>query len=729
MKNIILLGLTILFIGCNQKDQIKKAYSYPIVPSKPTAETYFDTTITDEYRNLENLKDELVDDWFKKEALFTDSILNTISGREGLIQKMKSYDQRKTALAWSVKVTENDQYFFLKQKADENVPRLFYRKSFDSEDELLFDAKDFKPRSGNTYIINYIQPSWDGSYIALAMSHSGAEISEMAIIDMKTRKILPQIISHCWPSDGGGVSWLPDNSGFMYLHYPEIDHTSDRFLKDMKSVLYKIGDNPEDLNVIFSRETHPDLGIAPEDFPIASLISKNDNYLIGYIGGATAYGDAYFAEVKDLHLQSKIQWKPLYKKEDKVDKVIFEGDDIIFTSAKNSPQFQLLETTMANLNIDKAAVLSNQKQDEVIRTFGLTSDGIYYSTINNGVQGKLYNIKDGFEKEIKLPRISGRLNFWTKGKDFSDLWISSAGWKNEYIRYQYDSKTNTFSEANLVPKANYPEFDDLIVKEALVTAHDGEKIPLSIIHKKDIQLNGEIPTLLLGYGSYGISYRPFFSATRLTWVDEGGIFCIAHVRGGGEKGDQWYQNGKKTKKPNTWKDLISCTEYMINEGYTSNSKTVIHGGSAGGILIGRAMTERPDLFAVAIPEVGMMNPLRNENTPNGPNNTKEFGISKDPVECKALIEMDAYLHIEKGVKYPATFITTGMNDPRVIAWQPGKFAAKLQAYNGSDKPILFDVDYESGHGIGDSKLKEFEQLANVYSFAFWQTGHTDYQPK
>jgi prolyl oligopeptidase len=253
------------------------------------------------------------------------------------------------------------------------------------------------------------------------------------------------------------------------------------------------------------------------------------------------------------------------------------------------------------------------------------------------------------------------------------------------------------------------------------------EIPLSvIIHKKNISLKGKHPTLLYGYGNYGISIQPFFSPTWLTWVEEGGVLCIAHVRGGGEKGDAWYQAGTKAEKPNSWKDLISCTEYMIREGYTSKDKTIIYGGSAGGIVIGRAMTESPDLFAVAIADVGIMNALRFEHTPNGPNNTKEFGTSRDSAECMALLEMDAYLHIKSGTPYPATLITTGMNDPRVIAWQPGKFAAKLQTENASDRPIIFFVDYESGHGQDDTKLKDFEQKANIFSFAFWQTGNSKY---
>ena len=183
----------------------------------------------------------------------------------------------------------------------------------------------------------------------------------------------------------------------------------------------------------------------------------------------------------------------------------------------------------------------------------------------------------------------------------------------------------------------------------------------------------------------------------------------------------------KTTKPNTWKDLIACTEYLISEEYTSPKKVAIYSASAGGILVGRAMTERPDLYAAVIPGVGCMNTLRGENSPNGPVNIPEFGTSQDSVECMALIEMDSYLHLQDGVEYPATLVTAGMNDPRVIAWQPAKFAARLQAANASGKPILFWADYDAGHGMGNTKSKQFESLADVMSFALWQTGHPGFK--
>jgi prolyl oligopeptidase len=494
----------------------------------------------------------------------------------------------------------------------------------------------------------------------------------------------------------------------------------------MKSVLYKIGDDPEKLNVILSAETNPELNIAEEDFPIVNLINKNDKYLIGYIGGASAYSDAYFTRISDIRTGNLI-WKPLYKKELKIYNGFFKSDEYVYMTANNSPNFKIASIKVEQPDFNNPEILVNENKDEVVDDFYITSDGMYYVRTINGVEAKLYYYNGKNEKNIELPKRAGRIRLSCKGIEYPDIWINTAGWTYDYQRFRYDQNNDEFVEENLVPTGSFPEFEDFVVKEVLVKSYDGEEVPLSIIHKKNIEMNGMNPTLLYGYGSYSYSLNPWFSRAFLTWVDEGGIFCLAHVRGGGEKGDAWHYGGFKQTKYNTWKDLIACTEYMINEGYTSNKHTIINSASAGGILIGRAMTERPDLFAVAIAEVGVMNMLRFEETPNGPNNTKEFGTVKDSSECMALIEMDSYLKIRKGENYPATLITTGMNDPRVIAWQPAKFAAKLQAFNGSNNPIIFQVDYESGHGINDIKLKQFEQTANIFSFAFWQTGNKKYK--
>ena len=392
---------------------------------------------------------------------------------------------------------------------------------------------------------------------------------------------------------------------------------------------------------------------------------------------------------------------------------------------KNAPNGQIRSIKIGKESIGESTLLVDTKADAVIGDFALTNEGLYFTRTKNGVESKLYLLQEGKEINIPLPQPAGSIRLISKGDRYSDISIITTGWLNAETRYKYVNKQ--LIEDNLSPLASYPEFEDFVVKEVLIKSHDGEEVPLSIIHKKGIELNGQHPTLMKGYGSHNIPLNPFFAPYRRLWVAQGGIYCIAHVRGGGEKGEEWYQAGRKTTKPNTWKDFIACTEYLISENYTCPEKMAITGGSSGGILIGRAMTARPDLYAVAISEVGVMNTLRSEKSPNNHASIRDHGISTDPDECKALIEMDAYLQLQEGVKYPATLITAGMNDPRVSAWQPGKFAAKLQAYNASNKPTIFWVDYESGHGFGNTESQIIKRYANLYSFAFWQLGHPEYQ--
>ncbi len=694
-------------------------FNYPIAPSKPVTEDYFGTKITDHYRNLENLKDPAVQTWFKAQGVYAANIFDNIPGRDTLIKKMEDFRQRKAYFVSHNKVTRDDQCFFLKKQKGAETAQVFYRKNEQSEDELLYDPKDYKPETQRNYVVSNIVPSWDGRYLVIAITHSGLEIVELIILDMNTRKVLPQIITHCFSN----VTWFPNNNGFAYLHRPEIDVNSPDLWKDLKMVRYHIGDDPKDLNVFFSKDTHPQLEIGSSDFVSIRLFDPLDQYIVGHImkNSSSKKPAAYYTTVDEL-THGIPNWKPLLTADDQAGYGVLLNDTYVYPTIKNALNGQIRSITLGKESPRASTLLVDTKVDAKIDNFALTSEGLYFTRVKNGVESKLYQLIEGKEVEIPLPKPAGTIWLTSKGGRYADIWITTTGWLNAETRYKYTNKQ--LIEANLYPSAKYPEFEDFVVKEVLVKSHDGEEVPLSIIHKKGIELNGQHPTMLFGYGAHNISMKPGFgSITRLLWVAQGGIFCVAHVRGGGEKGEAWYQAGRKTNKPNTWKDFIACTEYLINENYTCSEKMAIAGGSSGGILVGRAMTERPDLYAVAISTVGVMNTLRLENSPNPGPGIRDNGISTDPIECAALIEMDAYLQLQEGVKYPATFLTVGMNDPRVPAWQPGKFAAKLQAYNASNKPSVFSVDYESGHGHGNIESQILKRFANMFSFAFWQLNH------
>jgi prolyl oligopeptidase len=304
--------------------------------------------------------------------------------------------------------------------------------------------------------------------------------------------------------------------------------------------------------------------------------------------------------------------------------------------------------------------------------------------------------------------------------------IASASWTRGGGLHSFDPANKTLTDTGLRPRGKFDDVEGYESVEVQVPSHDGVLIPLSILHKKGIALDGSHPTLVNGYGAYGMTMSVHFNPTNLAWLERGGVLAYAHVRGGGEFGKDWHRAGQKSTKPNTWKDFIACCEYLVQKGYTSPAKLAGVGGSAGGILIGRAVTERPDLFAAAILQVGCLDMLRMETTTNGVPNIPEFGTVTSKEGFDGLLAMSAYAHVVDGTKYPAVLLLHGINDPRVEPWMSAKMTARLQAATASGKPILFRVDYDAGHGIGSTREQHQQQLADQWAFLLWQMGENGF---
>lgn len=698
-----------------------------LAPSKPVTDKYFETNIVDEYRNLENVDDPQTLNWMRSQTAYTNSVLELIPKKDYYLQKRLEIDKRQGNSISHLKISANNKYFYLKKKGDEKVDKLYYRNGFSGKEELLYDPVHYKSSEPHhNFVINYISPSWDGSKIAISMSEKGNEIADVIIMDVKTKYIHPEIITNGAPATFDGIRWTDDNTGFFYVAFSVTDPKSKDFYRNTRTVLYRIGTDPNTIREVFSAKNNPELNITSDQFPMILNFDLEQDYYIGMVVDYQTYRKTYIIRKKDL-LEGKNNWKPLSDPSDKAKNLDIIKDQIIFQSSYNSPFVKLCKTSIKNPDFKNGEVLVPEKKDEIIKSYRITKDGIYYTTTKNGVEAKLYLYNEGKDNPIQLPFPSGNIELEINDEKSSDVWITCSGWANDEQRFKYNLKTNTFRPENLAPIAEYPEFKNIVVKEITVKARDGEEVPVSLIYNKDIIKNGQNPLLIDSYGSYGLSSTPFFAKTYLLWVNQGGMVAIAHVRGGGEKGDQWRLAGFKATKPNTWRDLIDCTEYLINEKYTSKEKVAIWGASAGGITVGRAMTERPDLFKVVIAEVGAMNILRDEATVNS--QPKEFGSAKDPEEFKGLLEMDAYQHIKKGVQYPATFITGGMNDQRVTPWMPTKFAAKLIADSASDNPVLLKIDFDGGHAANVPIAQRYANIGDMFEFALWQLGHPDYQPK
>ncbi|AXG72260.1 prolyl endopeptidase [Kordia sp. SMS9] len=718
-----LLGIIcIILISCTKESSFQR--TVPTNIQNNTTETYHGEEIADPFRPLENMKDSTILDWYKKEAQYAQNILQNISGRE----KFQTENNASNISISELTFTNDDHYYYLKKTTHETTAKLYSRHKIDGKEILVFNPENYQTTSNNTYYINYFNPSWDNSNIVISLSKNDEEISEMIILNTKTKKMHPQVIQNAWPAALGGVRWLADDSGFFYEYIPETNQDEDEYLKNIETVLYTIGSNPQQRNVYFSKKNNPEIQMNSGDFPEVFLQNPTDKYLFSNVSGASAYYEYYVTEYRNLY-NKKITWKPLFTQEDKVPFFYVIEDEVFFITANKASNFKICKTSLQNPNVQNPEVLVAEDPQATISDFVMTKQGLFFVKTKNGVASKLYKLQEGNIQEIPIPKPAGAIYLLSKGHDYEDLWIEISGWTTHEVRYKYNAADNTFVEESLYPSKNNKNYDDIIVEEVEVPSHDGELIPLSIIYHKDRQKNGNNPVLMRGYGTYAFSLTPEVDPLMMQWIDKGGIYAVTHVRGGGEKGDTWHKAGFKKTKPNTWKDFIACTEYLIDQNYTKPEKIAAWSSSAGGILIGRAITERPDLYAAAIVRVGKLNTLRSENTPNGLNGIKEYGTVKDANEFEYLLEMDAYQHIKKGEKYPAVLLTAGMNDTRVPAWQPGKFAAKMIQYNGANSPIIFNVDFKSGHGFDASSEKRSTELQDMLSFAFWQTGHKDFALK
>jgi prolyl oligopeptidase len=422
----------------------------------------------------------------------------------------------------------------------------------------------------------------------------------------------------------------------------------------------------------------------------------------------------YTAPVSALQ-EAKIPWVKVCDVEDEIDEYAVHGDDIYLLSHKGASHFKILKTSLKNPDVAHASVVV-PAGDGIIRSLATASDALYIRESLDGVYHVLRLSYDGTTPtEIPLP-FMGDAEFLGSDVRLPGLIFFLGSWTRGDRVCSYDPATNQVATTDIAPAGPYDNRDDVTSTEVKVPSYDGTLVPLSIIYRKDLKRDGTNPVWIDAYGAYGISIDPYFSRSALAWLDRGGVYAVAHVRGGGELGQDWYKGGYKLTKPNTWRDLIACGQYMIDEKYTSASRLGIDGGSAGGITMSRAVTERPDLFAAVCIEVGCCNALRMENSANGPNNIPEFGSTQTQEGFEDLYMMDGTQHVRAKTAYPAVLVTTGMNDPRVDSWEPGKMAAHLQAATTSGKPVILRVDFEGGHGIGASKKQAMEERADMFAF-------------
>ena len=705
------------FLSINLSAQLK----YPATPKVEVRETIFGTVYTDNYRWLENMKDPKVIAWFKAQAELSDSTMKNVSGRDELIAEWKKLDDLQPPTAFSISEAAG-RYFFQKRMPGEKMSKVYYRENLKGEDKLLFDPLTFIP--GKTLSVESITPSYDGKKLLIGYSEEGAEISTIRVMDVGTKKLLSDSIL----ATAGAGGWSFDNNSFFYMWINSADNMDINSRLNPKFKLHKLGtESVKDIDY-FSNTTYPELKIDAKSYPFTYLSEFEKKYIFAGQGTVQPEIIAYYAPISEFN-SPKINWKQLSTAEDMLVRgfEIFDGKIYAITH-KDAKNYRLVATDLKNPNWNKPEVIAAEKSrtlENLIR-----SKDLLILTYSDGISNFVYKYNPTTKEttEIKLP-YKGTTLFMNVDKKTNNFLVFMTSWTKPITQFLYNADTDQFSESPFNKAPQYPaDYKDLVSEEVEVKGHDGVMIPLSIIYKKGTKKDGSNVCLMESYGAYGISMSPYFNTRLNSLAVKGVVIAVPHVRGGSEKGQEWYKAGYKTTKPNTWKDFISCGEYMIAQGFTSKDKLAGTGTSAGGVLITRAITERPDLFAAAVCNVGVANAMRAEFSANGPVNTPEFGTIADEAESKALYEMDGMQHVKQGVKYPAVMCVGGWNDSRVAPWEPGKFAAAMQNATSSGKPVLLKINYDNGHFTEDKHVT-WANFADQYAFMMWNCGHPNFQLK
>ena len=696
----------------------------PVAPVRPVTETYFGTPVVDPYRYLEDLKDPAVQAYMKAQAAYTQDVLAKIPGREALLDRIHALGNADTRRGSVVR--RGQRFFYLLSEPGAQQPKLMVRDGLDGAERPLIDPGTMGQGSATHYALDYFAPSWDGRYVAYGLSTGGSEASTLHVLDTTTGRDLAE---HVARAHGSVVSWRPDNRSFFYFKFNPVtrDTPASETEYNARTFLHVLGqsEDGEGDAVVFGR------GVSKLDVPEGQA-----TYVLASPGSAYAVAAAnhnlddnpstYYVAPLATVTGAATPWKKFADVDDGISEVLLRGDTLYYLSRKDASHFRILSTPLARPDVKHPRVVVAESA-AIITNFRLAEDGIYYRA-RDGVNSKL--IRVGFDGSnphpVPLP-FEGNVFGPTTDPRVPGAIYNIQSWSKPPETLAYDPATDRSTDTGLVPPSKV-DASQLESKEVLVTSYDGTQVPLSIVYRKGMVLDGSHPTILDGYGSYGVVSESYFSAISIAWIERGGIFATAHVRGGGEYGEDWHRAGMMNTKINTVLDFIACGQYLVDQHYTTSGKLGGEGGSAGGITVGGGMTWRPDLFGVILDVVGISDTLRAETEPNGPPNVSEFGSTKTEAGFHGLYAMGAYEHVRDGVAYPAVMFVTGANDPRVAPWHMTKMAARLQAATSSGKPVLLRIDYDAGHGIGSNRSQREQTLADEWSFAFWQMGEAGFQP-
>jgi len=717
----MLLGLLVCVGSLSGPATAADAPTPPVAPIRPVTDNYFGTKVVDPYRWMEDRHAPEFLAWARGQNEYARATLAAIPSRGKLLQRIAALDGATTLisgmqLAPGILVYE-------KRRPGDDVYKLYVRSVVSNAETLLLDP-NIGAAKGKHQSIDYFAVSPDGKYVAVGVSEGGSEESVMRIIDTTSGNALPERIDRV---EYGSPAWRGDSKSFFYNRFAQPAPGAPETAKYLNSGLWLhvLGSVPEKDSAILGVGLNPRVSLSPVDAPFMFTAPGSSQAVAIINHGAIPESTVYLAALNGVR-DTQTPWVKIADIPDAVANVALRGDDIYLLSHKDASRYKILRIKASDATLAHAQTVV-PASNVVIQDFGVAKDALYLRVLDAGVQ-KIRRLDFKDDKVSDLPKApTGGIGAFATSPDVAGVLYPLQTWIAPQRWIEFDPAVGAASDTGLIPGSSL-DTSGYQASEVQAKAADGTMIPLSIVSRKGITLDGTHPTLLTGYGAYGISLTPSFLSGQLALLERGGVIAIAHVRGGGEFGEDWHLAGKQATKPNTYRDLIACAEYLVSKGYTSSGRLAIRGGSAGGITVGMALTERPDLFRVVLSDVGDSNALRAEYETDGDANSLEYGSVKTEAGFKALYAVDALHHVKDGTAYPATLLTTGINDPRVAPWQPGKMAARLQAANTGGRPVLLRVDYDAGHGIGSTRTQRDELQADQIAFMLWQMGDPEFQP-
>jgi len=686
----------------------------PVARVEVVSDVYFGETLRDPYRWMENDKDP---DWLpylKGQNAHTRAVLDAIPGRERLLARIQqlSGDAALTRRAERA----GGRLFFEQRPAGADNYRLFVEEH--GARRVLIDPTALSGATGHLSL-DWWSPSPDGSHLVYGLSRDGSEDSVLHILTVADGKDLPERIAN---TEAAHPAWLDDGSGFFYNQLTGKVDTPERYL-DSQARFHRLGTDPQSDPILMKRGLDPAVQFERIQGPAIETFQGSRFALLTLSDVRREYR-VLIAPVADA-VANRARWLPVAQFEDEVTDAAIDGDTLYLLANRNHPRGRILRAPVSAPAIAGATEVLPEGP-VVIEDFARARDGLYLRMMDGGIAGLKRLARDGQVTDIALP-FDGTLNALATDPGEAGALFSFTGWLSPADIWTVDAR-GSVAATGLTPRPGI-DVSGYATERRFATVRDGTRVPYSLIYRKGLERDGSTPAWISAYGSYGITgYTPSFNPRTLALIEAGFIVGYAAVRGGGEYGREWHKAGQLMNKPNTWRDLIDVCEELCREKYTAPERLAIGGRSAGGITVGRSLTERPELFAAVIDGVGWSNPLRYVAEQNGYGEEPEWGAISEPAGYRALKLIDSYQAVKDGVAYPAVLLTTGVTDPRVAPFHVAKMAARLQAATSSGKPILLRVDFDAGHGIGSTRSQQDREAADTYAFLLWRTGVKGYQP-